>query len=546
MLRDGAAPASLDSILCTEQLNLRPLRPPDHQRENCALVSLMQALADSPGTILQVLADTILDTLRCGSAGVSLLTTHDGGKRFYWPAIAGIWKEHIGGGTPRDFGPCGTVLDHDKTLLFKHVERVYTYFEPVKPLVEEALLAPFYVQGQAVGTVWAVAHDEGHKFDSEDKRQLESLAQFASAAYQAVSFFESRKQLAAIVESSDDAIVSKNLNGIILSWNSGAQRIFGYSAAEAIGQPITLIIPKELQQEEREILERLRRGERLDHFETVRLRKDGGRVNVSLTISPVRDNQGRIVGASKIARDISERRRFEEALKESEFSARLLKVQDEDRRSIARELHDGVGQLLAAASMNVGVVAQEKNKLSPDAARCIEDNRALLQQASSDIRTVSYLLHPPLLDEMGLRSALQWYVDGFAERSKIATQLEVPTDLGRLPRDYELVIFRVAQECLTNIHRHAKGSSAVVRLSNAGGKLTMEIRDNGQGINPEIQAKIASGKSSGVGLRGMRERVVAIGGAFTVESNGNGTSVFASLPFQAQFTLKTEAVSVGK
>jgi len=532
MALDGVPPASLDQILCTEQLNLRPLRPPDHQRENCALVSLMQALADSPETILQALADAILETLRCGSAGVSLLTTHDGGKRFYWPAIAGVWKRHIGGGTPRDFGPCGTVLDHNKTLLFKHVERVYTYFEPVKPLVEEALLAPFYVRGQAVGTVWAVAHDESRKFDSEDKRQLESLARFASAAYQTADFFDSKARLAAIVESSDDAIVSKNLNGIILSWNSGAERIFGYSAAEAVGQPITLIIPRELQQEEREILERLRNGERLDHFETVRFRKDGRRVNVSLTISPVRDSQGRIVGASKIARDISERSRFEEALKESEFSARLLKVQDEDRRSIARELHDGVGQLLAAISMNIGVVAEEKNKLSPDAARRVEENRVLLHQASTDIRTVSYLLHPPLLDEMGLRSALQWYIEGFSERSKIATRLEVPADLVRLPRDYELVIFRVAQECLTNIHRHAKGSSAIVRLSNADGKLTMQIKDNGEGIDPEIQTRIASGKTSGVGLRGMRERLAAIGGALRIESNVNGTSVFVSLPLE--------------
>ncbi|MFZ1203747.1 MAG: ATP-binding protein, partial [Candidatus Acidiferrales bacterium] len=151
--------------------------------------------------------------------------------------------------------------------------------------------------------------------------------------------------------------------------------------------------------------------------------------------------------------------------------------------------------------------------------------------ASSDIRTVSYLLHPPLLDEMGLRSALQWYVDGFAERSKIATRVEVPVDLGRLPRDYELVIFRVAQECLTNIHRHAKSPSALVRLSSADGKLTMEIHDNGQGIPPEVQATIASGKTSGVGLRGMRERVASIGGAFTIESNANGTSVLVSLPF---------------
>lgn len=534
MIDGSVGPVSLDSILFTDELDSRPSRPPDHEKQSRALVALMQALADSPQTVLQTLADTILDVLQCGSAGVSLLTTGDGGKRFYWPAISGVWKEHIGGGTPREFGPCGTVLDQNKPLLFKHVEKVFTYFEPVKPWVEEALLVPFYSGTKAVGTVWAVSHDDVRKFDAEDKRQLESMAEFASAAYQSVGFFESRNQIAAIVESSDDAIVSKDLNGVIQSWNPGAQRIFGYSPAEAIGRPITIIIPAELQQEERKILDRLRKGERIDHFETVRLRKDGSRVHVSLTISPVRGAQGHIVGASKIARDISERRRYEEALRESEFSARLLKLQDEDRRRIARELHDGVGQLLAAISMNVAVVMKEMNKLSADAARRVEENKALIQQASADIRTVSYLLHPPLLDEMGLSSALRWYIDGFAERSKMSVVLEMPPDLGRLPQDSELVLFRTAQECLTNIHRHAKGSSAFVRLSDTGGRLAMEIRDNGQGIDEGLQRKIASGKASGVGLRGMRERVVAIGGTFAIESSENGTSVVVTLPLHKE------------
>jgi PAS domain S-box-containing protein len=531
----SATPAPLDSILFTHELDLRPPRPPDFEKGNRALVALMQALANSPQTVLQTLADTILRVLNCESAGISLLTTtRDGGARFYWPAIAGVWRPHIGGGTPREFGPCGTVLDQNKPLLFKHVEKVYTYFEPVKPAVEEALLVPFYSEKKAVGTVWAVMHDDGRRFDAEDKRQLEMLAQFASAAYQVVTFFESRKQLSAIVESSDDGIVSKDLNGIILSWNSGAQRIFGYAPAEAIGRPIALIIPDELQQEEKEILARLRKGEHIDHFETVRLNKNGGRVHVSLTISPVRDHHGRVIGASKIARDISERRRFEKALRESEFSARLLTVQDEDRRRISRELHDGVGQLLAAIGMNVSVVAQERHKLSSDAASRVEENHGLIQQASADIRTVSYLLHPPLLDELGLRSALEWYVDGFAERSKMNVRREIAPDLERLPRDLELVLFRIAQECLTNIHRHAKCSSAVVKLSNADGKLKMEIRDNGQGIDETLQAQIASGTSPGVGLRGMRERVSALGGTLTIGSNGDGTAVTVTLPLHKQ------------
>jgi hypothetical protein len=163
MLKRTETPVSLESILCTDELNRRPSRPPDYEKENRALIALIQALADSPNNILQTLANTILEILDCGSAGISLLT-RDGGKRFYWPAIAGDWKQHIGGGTPRDFGPCGDVLDCNRPLLFKHVERRYTYFEPVKPAVEEALLVPFYVARKAVGTVWAVTHDQRHRF----------------------------------------------------------------------------------------------------------------------------------------------------------------------------------------------------------------------------------------------------------------------------------------------------------------------------------------------------------------------------------------------
>jgi two-component system, cell cycle sensor histidine kinase and response regulator CckA len=184
----------LESILCTEELDHRPSRPPDYKAENRALAALVQALADSPRTILQTLADKILEVFKAGSAGVSLLTKGDGGKRFYWPAIAGVWKPHIGGGTPRDFGPCGDVLDRNAALMFRHFERRYTYFLPVTPPVEECLLVPFYVEGKAVGTIWAITHDDHRKFDAEDLRQLESLGRFASAAYQATDFLDALEQ----------------------------------------------------------------------------------------------------------------------------------------------------------------------------------------------------------------------------------------------------------------------------------------------------------------------------------------------------------------
>ena len=178
-------PVPLESILCTEELQQRPPRPPDHQAEIRALSTLAQALADSPRTILQTLADTILEVFGSESSGVSLVTEDE--KRFHWPAIAGTWKPHIGGGTPRDFGPCGDVIDLNSPLLFKHFERRYTYFLPVTPLINECLLVPFYVEGRAVGTIWAVTHDpNARKFDNEDLRMLTSMGVFASSAYQAV------------------------------------------------------------------------------------------------------------------------------------------------------------------------------------------------------------------------------------------------------------------------------------------------------------------------------------------------------------------------
>ncbi|MFL5432678.1 MAG: sigma 54-interacting transcriptional regulator, partial [Myxococcales bacterium] len=194
----------LESVVRTEDLRRRPCRPPEHEKENAALLVLSSALADSPHTILQTLAEKVLEILGADSAGLSLLTRDE--KRFYWAAIAGAWHPHIGGGTPRDFGPCGDVLDRSLPMLFSHWERRYPYLISAIPLAEEGLLAPFFVNGRAVGTIWAIAHSNQRRFDAEDLRLLESLGRFASAAYQAVASIDVLKFQVAEREKAEAAL----------------------------------------------------------------------------------------------------------------------------------------------------------------------------------------------------------------------------------------------------------------------------------------------------------------------------------------------------
>jgi PAS domain S-box-containing protein len=479
--------------------------------------------------------------------------------------------------------------------------------------------------------------------------------------------------LASIVESSDDAIVSKTLDGVITSWNRGAERLFGYNADEAIGQPITLIIPADRRDEETTIIESLRRGDRIEHFQTVRQRKDGTFVNISLTISPVRDTAGIIVGASKIARDISSAIHTERALAEQarlldlssdailvrdahnritywntgaveiygysreevlgrtshdlfqtvfpdplddieetlrrdgrwtgellhkrkdgreiivasrwaldrdfagnplsiletnnditeqkrseqelltlnesletkvrqrtqelekrnaqvfDLSMRLLRTQDNERRHIARELHDTSGQTMTVVAMKMERFIEKVKQTAPELAADQEVIRGLIEKLSQEIRTASYLLHPPLLDEGGLGVALPWYVRGLTERSGIDIRLTISDNIGRLSQDLELVIFRLVQECLTNVRRHSGSKTALIRIVRDEDKISLAVIDQGNGISPESLAEIQS-RGVGIGIRGMRERVRQFNGDMKIESSRAGTNVSFTFP----------------
>ena len=212
------------------------------------------------------------------------------------------------------------------------------------------------------------------------------------------------------------------------------------------------------------------------------------------------------------------------------LTGRLLNLQDEERRRIARELHDNAGQALAALSMTLGAVTEDLGGLVKTAAM-VADSASMVRQMSEDIRTMSYLLHPPLLDEMGLAPALKWYVEGFSERSKIAVDLEC-SNIGRLPLEVETAIFRIVQECLINVHRHSGSPTAAIQVTREDSYVHLEVRDNGSGITPELRDQMEFGGTVGVGIRGMRERVSQLGGSLEIKSEGpgKGTRITVRLP----------------
>jgi signal transduction histidine kinase len=211
-----------------------------------------------------------------------------------------------------------------------------------------------------------------------------------------------------------------------------------------------------------------------------------------------------------------------------DLSGRMLQAQDEERRRLARDLHDSAGQTLA--DMNIKLAQKKRAKGNPEQlGSMVQEVEELVQGLTQEIRTTSYLLYPPMLDEGGLSYALRWYVEGLVERSGLEIDLKIPDSFERLSREMELIIFRVVQESLTNIHRHSGSKSASIRIERQDENVHVTVQDNGKGMSPEKLAEIQS-QGKGVGLRGMRERVRSLQGELTIESSGSGTKVSAILP----------------
>ena len=242
----------------------------------------------------------------------------------------------------------------------------------------------------------------------------------------------------------------------------------------------------------------------------------------------IQERTAELVRANKmLQREIKQRVRTEEMLRK--LSGRVLTLQDDERRRLGRELHDSAGQLLAAIHINLGLIAHWTRNDSNTSAK-VADTAALADQAITEIRTLSYLLHPPMLDESGLAGAVEWYVRGFSERSKIAVGLELDALLPRFHRDVETAIFRIIQESLVNVHRHSGSPNAFISLQSNSGGASLTIRDYGRGIPPEVLTRLEEREGLGVGIRGMRERARQLAGSLEVRSADPGTLVVLNLP----------------
>jgi PAS domain S-box-containing protein len=399
---------------------------------------------------------------------------------------------------------------------------------------------------------------------ARERAERELIAAKEALERKSAELAEQREFLRVTLSSIGDAVITTDTEAKITFLNPVAEAMTGWNLAEAVGQPLETvfhIINETTRKPAPDPVSRVLQEGAIVGLanHTALIARDGKETAIADSAAPIRDATGKTSGVVMVFHDVTGQRQVEIALRESnqslseardhlekrvqertaelntanqdlrDLSARLLKVQDEERKRLARELHDSVGQILAALSMNISIVQSQSHKLDALGARAVSENAQLVQQVSNEIRTLSHLLHPPLLEIAGLASALRWYVDGFSERSKIKIDLEIPVHFARLPSDTELAIFRIVQECLTNIHRHSGSDTAAIRIRQKGKRLVVQVEDSGKGIPKEKQLELTASGRTGVGFGGMRERVRQLGGSLEITSEGNGTLISAVL-----------------
>jgi len=339
---------------------------------------------------------------------------------------------------------------------------------------------------------------------------------------------EALERQAALLDLAHDTVIVRAPHGEILFWNRGAEEMYGWDKKHAIGKVTHQLLRTEFPTA-LEIIEETLKVSGHWEGELVHTTKTGDRRTVNSRWALLQQANAEPV-ILEINRDISDQKQSQESLRR--LSAYLMTLQDEERRRIARELHDSTGQKLAAAKLQLDTLVKSGNLKSYE--KTIVETSQWIDECFQEVRTLSQLLHPPLLDEAGLLSATRWMVEGFSARAQIQVDLQIKGEIGRLPQPMELALFRVIQESLSNIRRHSGASKAQIRLARVNGTVSLEVRDNGKGMPPELLSNQRNNKQViGVGILGMRERLAQLGGTLEIESGKGGTAVKVSLSVPA-------------
>jgi PAS domain S-box-containing protein len=571
------AGAPLESILCTEKLQRRPSRPPDYEKENRALVELMSELADSPSSIFQRLAETILDITQCDSAGLSLLT-RDGkkpdvcGKRFYWAAIASMWNPHVGGGTPRNFGPCGDVLDQNRTLLFTHFERRYPYLMPVFPAAEECLLVPFYVAGTAVGTIWAIMHTDGRKFDAEDDRVMASLGKFASSAYQAQIHIEDLKiqvaerekaeaevrelaigldaKLRRLVEANVVGIVTWNLEGVITGANDAFLRMVQYDREDFTSGRVrwTDLTPAEWRGCAERAVADLKATGIFQPFEKEYFRKDGSRVPalVGGALFEGSGNEG-----LAFVLDLTAQKRAQERLQEAQQTLYTTQVElarvsrlttmGELTASIAHEVNQPLTAITNNGSACLRLLANRN--LDPEVLQqALEEIVADGTRASAVISRIRAFIKktPEQRNQVNIKDVIQ-EVLALASQEIQKNQILVECEFTKTPTLVLADRVQMQQVLLNLIMNGIEAMTGVTDRprvlqvksgTNESGDVLIAVRDSGAGFSADRDGVFTpffttKANGMGMGLPISRSLIEGYGGHLWAEPNVPNGAVFS-------------------
>ena len=461
--------------------------------------------------------------------------------------------------------PLASVVQSQVPLLVDLQERFGDVIcQPWPEPVTRSYVLPLPMEGLSIQAVLVLGISPRLPFDAAYETFFRlvgtRIAGLLQSEVHQMELAQAAKRFSSLAAANPFGMVIGGLGGELKYVNPAFLETLQYSDAEVNAGKLRWdrLTPPEYAAADAHAVQQLRASGRCDVYEKAYLAKNGRRIPILIGASVI-ENSGSDPEVATFVTDLTPLKRAEEALRNvndelekkviertaaleaevserkraemslRELTGRLLRTQDEERRHMARELHDHAGQTLAMLAMNLSALQSVAANENPQIASLADQSLQLSSDLSKEIRTLSYLLHPPLLDEVGLESALRWYVGGFSERSKIKVDLRLTQNLGRLPKELEIVIFRVVQESLTNIHRHSGSSSATISLTRSEGIVEFEVADCGKGISSDRDGEMTAARA-GVGVRGMQERVRQFGGTLQIASSSKGTKVIGMLP----------------